>query len=94
MHPKLADATEEIEEFCEQLDRTKEQCKAQEIIFVLGDFNVRVGTIKTDKIFGPFGLGDRNERGEALAIWCRCYNMVLMNTWFKNHSRKLYMDKP
>ena len=59
MHPKLADATEEIEEFCEQLDRTKEQCKAQEIIFVLGDFNVKVGTIKTDKIVGSFRGGFR-----------------------------------
>ena len=43
-------------------------------MFVLGNFNVKVGTIKTDKIFGPFGLSDKNERGEALAIWCRCNN--------------------
>ena len=54
------------------------------------DFNAKIGTIKTDNIIKPFGLDDRNERGEAIVDWCRRNNMVIMNTWFKNYPRRLY----
>ena len=42
---------------------------------------------------GPFGLGDRNLRGERLISWCDANELILTNTWFKKHPRLLWTWK-
>ena len=42
---------------------------------------------------GPHGLGTRNERGDALVEWCGEKELIVTNTWFKQHKRRLFTWK-
>ena len=42
---------------------------------------------------GGYGLGSRNERGDLLIDWCRENSMVVANTWFRNHPKRLYTGR-
>lgn len=59
----------------------------------MGDFNAKVGNERVGNTVGPFGLGDRNDRGDNLISWCQSHNLVITNTWFKNHPRRLWTWK-
>ena len=48
------------------MDDAYSRYKSNEVNFVLGDFNAKVGCEQQDKTVGPFGLGVKNERGEHL----------------------------
>lgn len=76
--------------FYEDLDKTYKQCKSDDIIYVMGDFNAKVGDKRIGNVVGPFGLGNKNDRGDNLITWCQSHNLVITNTWFKNHSRRLW----
>ena len=67
--------------------------KSLDIKIVMGDFNAKGGNDRIDKIVGPFGLGEINEQGEKLVEWCKEYNFVILNTWFKNHPRRCWTLK-
>ena len=79
-----------IEDFYRNLNQAYHQCSSQEIKIVMGDMNAKVGEGKVANIVGPFGLGDRNERGDMFVDWCVRNRQVITNTWFKHHSRFLY----
>ena len=51
---------------------------------MMGDLNAKIG---------PFGLGERNERGERMAEWCDGSGQVVTNTWFRHHPRYLWTWK-
>ncbi|XP_063588673.1 uncharacterized protein LOC134765810 [Penaeus indicus] len=76
--------------FYAQLDQAYSQCKSQDIIIVMGDFNAKVDNERVDNIVGPHGLGSRNERGEMLVEWAQTNNMIIGNTWFKQSPRSLW----
>lgn len=80
----------EVNAFYETVDQAYRQCKSEEIKIVMGDMNAKVGRGKTANIVGPFGLGDRNERGSKFVEWCIRNSQVITNTWFKQHPRRLY----
>jgi hypothetical protein len=79
-----------ITSFYEDLDKAYKQCKSDDIIYVMGDFNAKVGDKRTGNTVGPFGLGNKNDRGDNLITWCQSHNLVITNTWFKNHPRRLW----
>ncbi|GFO41248.1 craniofacial development protein 2 [Plakobranchus ocellatus] len=54
---------EDLDKFYNELDTAKTQCKSQDPLIIMGDFNAKVGTEKVDDIVGKHGLGIRNERG-------------------------------
>ncbi|GFO02441.1 endonuclease-reverse transcriptase [Plakobranchus ocellatus] len=54
---------EDLDKFYNELDTAKTQCKSQDPLIIMGDFNAKVGTEKVDDIAGNHGLGIRNERG-------------------------------
>ncbi|XP_063589605.1 craniofacial development protein 2-like [Penaeus indicus] len=81
---------EDIDRFYAQLDQAYSQCKSQDIIIVMGDFNAKVGNERVDNIVDPHGLGSRNERGEMLVEWVQTNNMIIGNTWFKQPPRRLW----
>ncbi|XP_022184225.1 uncharacterized protein LOC111043552 [Nilaparvata lugens] len=65
----------------------------------MGDFNSKVGEGKTSDAVGPFGLGERNKRGDSLELFASTHDLVVTNTWFKQPKRRLYTwkspsDKP
>ncbi|GFN84654.1 craniofacial development protein 2-like protein [Plakobranchus ocellatus] len=53
---------EDLDKFYNELDTAKTQCKSQDPLIIMGDFNAKVGTEKVDDIVGKHGLGIRNER--------------------------------
>ena len=67
-----------------------DQCKSQEIVIVMGDFNCKVGEGLENGTVGAYGLGQRNERGEKFIEWCKANNQVVTNTWFQQPKRRLW----
>lgn len=84
---------EEAEELYGQIQEVLRSLKPHEITIILGDFNAKVGKGRVDDVAGAFGLGERNGRGELLLHFCKEENMVIKNTFFKLHPRRLYTWK-
>lgn len=61
--------TNDLEEFYQQFDKVKQQCKMHKFTVVMGDFNAKVGD-GVEIIVCLFGLGERNERRDRLVEWC------------------------
>ena len=81
---------DEVDEFYDKVDEVLDQCKNHEITIVMGDVNAKVGEGRLGEAVGPFGLGERNERGERWANWCTERQQMVMNTWFRQHPRRLW----
>ena len=88
--PTSDHSDEEIDEFYEQLDSAKRQAGSQDVIMVMGDLNAKVGSGSSGYAVGPFGLGERNERGDSWVEWCEESGQVICNTWFRHHPRHLW----
>ncbi|XP_063590190.1 craniofacial development protein 2-like [Penaeus indicus] len=86
-------SSEELTTFYEQLDMAFEICKSQKIKIVIADFNSKVGNSKHKMVVGPFGLGERNDRGETYVQWCEERDLAIMDTWFKHHKGMLFTWK-
>ena len=59
----------------------------------MGDFNAKVGNGQFEECIGPFGLGERNERGERLIDFVMEEQFIVTNTFFKLPPRRLYTWK-
>ncbi|GFS13724.1 craniofacial development protein 2-like [Elysia marginata] len=79
---------EDIEKFYEELETAKKQCKPQNPLIIMGDFNAKVGQEQVEDIVGNHGLGIKNERGEKLIEWCQTNNIIIGNTWFQQPPRR------
>ena len=55
------------------------------------DWNAKVGSEETPGVTGKFGLGIRNEAGQRLIEFCQENALVIANTLFQQHKRRLYM---
>ena len=84
---------EEVEEFYENLQEVLKQVKSTDVLLILGDFNAKVGTTAMSTCLGKYGLGKTNERGETLINFCERTKLTIVNTQFKQPSRKLYTCK-
>ncbi|GFN73976.1 RNA-directed DNA polymerase from mobile element jockey-like [Plakobranchus ocellatus] len=78
----------DLDKFYNELDTAKTQCKSQDPLIIMGNFNAKVGTEKVDDIVGKHGLGIRNERGEKLIEWYQTNNIIVGNTWFQQPPRR------
>ena len=58
--------------------------------FHYSDWNAKVGDQETPGVKGKFGLGMRNEAGQRLIEICQENTLVIANTLFQQHKRKLY----
>lgn len=83
----------EVDTFYQDLVNAMKTCKSQDIIMVMGDLNAKVGKGPRGKAAGPHGLGERNERGDRWVEWCEGNNMIITNTWFQNHPRRIWTWK-
>ena len=61
-----------------------------DVLYVIVDWNAKVGQDETNGITGRFGLGERNERGDQLIEFCSRNDFQIMNTFYKLHARRLY----
>uniref|UniRef100_A0A8D8R613 Craniofacial development protein 2 n=1 Tax=Cacopsylla melanoneura TaxID=428564 RepID=A0A8D8R613_9HEMI len=82
-----------VEEIYEEIQILLDQTKVDENVILMGDFNARVGRGEELPYVGQYGLGDRNERGDRLVELCAKNNLVITNTWFKHHERRIYTWK-
>ena len=88
--PTTASEGEKVHEFYGEINCALKQCKSRDMLIVMGDFNAKVGKGASGTAIGPFGLGERNERGDLFAEWCEANKLIVANTWFENHNRRLY----
>ena len=62
----------------------------KDVLFIIGDCNAKVGSEETPGLTGKFGLGIRNEAGQRLIEFCLENALVIANTLFQQHKRRLY----
>ena len=82
----------EVERFYEDLQDLLELTPKKGVLFIIGDWTAKVGSQETPGVTGKFGLGIRNEAGQRLIEFCQENALVITNTLFQQHKRKLYMD--
>ena len=62
----------------------------KDVLFIIGDWNAKVGSQETPGVTGKFGLGMWNEAGQRLIEFCQENALVIANTLFQQHKRRLY----
>ena len=80
----------EVERFYEDLHDLLELTQKTDVLFIIGDWNAKVGSQETPGVTGKFGLGIWNEAGQRLIEFCQENTLVIANTFFKQHERRLY----
>ena len=80
----------EVEWFYEDLQDLLELTSKKDVFFIIRDWNAKVGSQETPGVTGDFGLGVQNEAGQRLTEFCQENSMVIANTLFQQHKRRLY----
>ena len=80
----------EVEQFYEDLQDLLERTPKKDVLFIIGDWNAKVGSQETTGVTGKFGLGVQNEAGQRLIEFCQENALVIANTLFQQHKRRLY----
>ena len=80
----------EVEQFYEDLQDLLELTAKKDVLFIIGDWNAKVRSQETPGVTGKFGLGIRNEAGQRLIEFCQENALVIANTLFQQHKRRLY----
>ena len=80
----------EVEWFYEDLQDLLELTPKKDVLFIIGDWNAKVGSQETPGVTGKFGLGIQNEAGQRLIEFCQENALVIANTLFQQHKRRLY----
>ena len=93
VHAPTSNAEEaEVERLYEDLQDLLELTPKKDVLFIVGDWNAKVVSLETPGVTGKFGLGIRNEAGQRLIEFCQENALVITNTLFQQHKRRLYMD--
>ena len=71
--------------------RPMELAPKKDVLFIIGDWNAKVGSQEIPGVAGKFGFGVRNEAGQRLIEFCQENALVISNTLFKKH-KTLHMD--
>ena len=80
----------EAEWFYEDLQDLLELTSKKDVLFIIGDWNAKVGIQETPGVTGKFGLGMQNEAGQRLIEFCQENALVVANIPFQQHKRRLY----
>ena len=80
----------EVERFYEDLKELLELTPKKDVLFIVGDWNAKVGSQEIPGITGKFGLGVQNEAGKRLIEFCQENTLVIANTLFQQHKTRLY----
>ena len=81
----------EVEQFYEDLQDLVELTPKKDVLFIIGDWNAKVGSQDTPGVTGKFGLGLQNEAGQRLIEFYQENTLVTANTLFQQHKRRLYI---
>ena len=80
----------EVEQFYEDLQDLLELRPKKDVLFIIGAWNAKVGSQETPGVTGKFGLGVQNEAGQRLIEFCQESTLIIPNTPFQQHKRRLY----
>ena len=80
----------EVEWFYEDLQDLLELTPKKDVLFIIGDWNAKIGSQETPGVTGKFDLGIQNEAGKRLIEFCQENALVIANTVFQQHKRRLY----
>ena len=80
----------EVEWSYKDLQDLLELTPPKDVLFILGDWNAEVGSQETPGVTGKFGLGVQNAAGKRLIEYCQENALVIANTLFQQHKRRLY----
>ena len=80
----------EVERFYEDLQDLLELTSEKDVLFIIGDWNAKVGSQETPGVTGKFGLGVQNEAGQMFIEFCQENALVIANTLVQQHKRRLY----
>ena len=80
----------EVEWFYEELQDLLKLTAKKDVLFIIRDWNAKVGSQETPGVTGKFVLGIRNEAGQRLIEFCQENTLVIANTLFHQHKRRLY----
>ena len=76
--------------FYEDLQDLLELTPRKDVLYIIGDWNAKVGSQETPGVTGTFGLGIWNEARQRLIEFCQENALVITNTLFQQHKRRLY----
>ena len=80
----------EVEQFYEDLQNLLELTPKKDVLFIIGDWNAKVGSQEIPGVTGIFCFGVQNEAGQRLIEFCQENTLVIANTFFQQNKRRLY----
>ena len=80
----------EVERFYEDLQGLLELTPKKDVLFIIGNWKAKVGSQRIPGVTGKFGLGMWNEAGQRLREFCQENALIIANTLFQQHKRRLY----
>ena len=80
----------EVEWFYEDLQDFLELTPKKDVFFITGTWNAKVESQQMPGVTGKFDLGVQNEAGQRLIEFCQENALVIANTLFQPHKRRLY----
>ena len=88
--PTFRSSVEDKEKFYSDVQLTLDEVNKQDLLMLVGDFNVRVGSTGQEGnqdvwsgVRGPHGVGEMNEAGRDLLSFCAWNELVITNTYFE-----------
>ena len=96
--PKTNAKEDEDDQFGEELEdllqltskKKKRRRKKKDVLFIIGDWNAKIGCQEIPGITGKFDLRAQNEAGQRLTEFCQENGLVTANTLFQQHKRQLH----
>ena len=80
----------EVERFYEDLQDLLELTPKKDVLYIIRDWNAKVGSQETPGVTGKFGLGVQNDAGQRLTEFYQENTLVIANTLFQQYKRRLY----
>ena len=82
----------EVERLYEDLQDLLELTTPKDVLFIIGNWNAKVGSQETPRVTGKFGIGVQNETGQRLIKFCQENTLLIANTLFQQHKKTLHVD--
>ena len=79
-----------VEWFYEVLQDLLELTPQKDVLYIIGDWNAKVGSQETPGVIGKFGLGVQNEAGQRMIEFCQENVLVIANILFQQHKKRFY----
>ena len=77
----------EVERFYEDLQDLLKLTPKKDVLFIIGDWNAKIGSQELPGVTCKFGLGVQNEAGQRLTEFCQENSLGIANTLFQQHKR-------